>query len=366
MTKYASHLRQTFLAACALACVQCLAPAADRAERDATIGRASSSAYTAHVNDGLAAIRQATSTNLQLWQSAPAFTLALDMLEAAPLELEVLNTIPGSRLVLTSGDASVEERPTNGAKTRKFRIVPASAGALEVRLVPRVTELETFRIALMSDVQEAITSVGDVFAVINQQPNLDFLLGAGDLTQRGERAQLVRFERELDALNVPYYTTLGNHELGVEPTIYQELFGRGSFSFVHRGARFTLLDSASATLDSRTYRWLDEWLRLGADQFHVIGMHIPPLDPTGTRNGAFASRDEAMALFAKLQARDVDLTVYGHVHSFYDFDNAGIPAVISGGGGAIPERFDNIGRHFVVFEIDPVHQTFTKELVHVD
>lgn len=366
MTKFASPLRQTLLAACALTCAQCLAPAADRATRDATIGQASSSAYTARVNDGLAAIRQATSTNLQLWQSAPAFTLTLDVSEAAPLDLEVLNTMPGSRMVLASGDASIEERPTNRAKARAFRIVPASAGALELRLSPRTAELETFRIALMSDVQEAITSVGDVFAVINQQPNLDFLLGAGDLTEQGERAQLTRFERELDALDIPYYTTLGNHELGVQPTIFQELFGRGSFSFVHRGARFTLLDSASATLDNRTYRWLDEWLSLGANQFHVIGMHIPPLDPTGTRNGAFASRDEALALFSKLQARDVDLTVYGHVHSFYDFDNAGIPAVISGGGGAIPERFDNIGRHFVVFEIDPVNQTFTKALVHVD
>jgi hypothetical protein len=30
---------------------------------------------------------------------------------------------------------------------------------------------------------------------------------------------------------------------------------------------------------------------------------------------------------------------------------AGIPAYISGGGGAIPERFDGIGRHFLVVEL---------------
>lgn len=40
----------------------------------------------------------------------------------------------------------------------------------------------------------------------------------------------------------------------------------------------------------------------------------------------------------------VDLTVHGHVHSYYAFANAGIPAFITGGGGAIPERFDAIGR----------------------
>jgi 3',5'-cyclic-AMP phosphodiesterase len=359
-------LRYLPLVVSALICVQCLAPAADRAERDATIGQAKSSAYTARVTDGLAAIRQATGTKLQLWQSAPSMTLTLDFSRAAPLDLEVLNTVPGSELTVLAGRATVEAQSGDHPKRRWFQITPATAGELELRLSPAKTQTSPFRFALMSDVQEAITSVSDVFRIVNQQPNLDFLLGAGDLTQRGERAQLERFELELEALNVPYYTTLGNHELGIEPTIYQELFGRGSFSFVHRGARFTLLDSASATLDNRTYRWLDDWLTLGKDQFHVIGMHVPPLDPTGTRNGAFASRDEALALFAKLQARDVDLTVYGHVHSFYDFDNAGIPAVISGGGGAIPERFDNIGRHFVVFEVDPVRQSFTKELVHVD
>jgi hypothetical protein len=47
----------------------------------------------------------------------------------------------------------------------------------------------------------------------------------------------------------------------------------------------------------------------------------------------------------------VDLTLYGHIHSYYAFDNAGIPAYISGGGGAIPERFDQIGRHFLTVDV---------------
>lgn len=363
---FAASLRHLPLIAGALLCLQCLTPAADRAARDETIGRAETSRYTVHVSDGLASVRQAAPHELRLWQSAPSLEVILDISEAAPVELTLLNVVPGSQLTLLRGNAQISEHASDRVKTLSFRIEPAASGSLVLRLSPPNTEVSPFRFALMSDVQEAIDEVRDVFAVVNQQPNLEFLLGAGDLTERGNRPQLDRFERELEALNVPYYTTLGNHELGVEPTIYQELFGRGSFSFVHRGARFTLLDSASATLDNLTYRWLDDWLVRGRDQFHVVGMHVPPLDPTGVRNGAFASRDEAMALIGKLQARDVDLTVYGHIHSFYDFDTAGIPAVISGGGGAIPERFDNIGRHFVVFEVDPARQTFTKELVHVD
>jgi hypothetical protein len=37
-------------------------------------------------------------------------------------------------------------------------------------------------------------------------------------------------------------------------------------------------------------------------------MHIPPLDPTGVRNGAFASRSEAAKLLARLAEGGVDLS----------------------------------------------------------
>jgi len=80
-------------------------------------------------------------------------------------------------------------------------------------------------------------------------------------------------------------------------------------------------------------------------------MHIPPLDPVGERNAAFGSRDEAGALLERLAEGKVDLTLYGHIHSYYTFQNAGIPAFISGGGGAHPERMDGIGRHYVTVEV---------------
>jgi hypothetical protein len=95
-------------------------------------------------------------------------------------------------------------------------------------------------------------------------------------------------------------------------------------------------------------------------------MHVPPIDPVGVRNGSFASRMEAHKLLQRFLQGRVDLTLYGHVHSFYDFSNADIPAVISGGGGAIPERFDDVGRHFVVFEINTRTGTFSKNLVAIE
>ncbi len=96
-------------------------------------------------------------------------------------------------------------------------------------------------------------------------------------------------------------------------------------------------------------------------------MHIPPLDPVGTRNGAFASRAEASRLLGLLAEANVDLTLYGHVHSFYAYANAGIPAYISGGGGAVPERLDGIGRNFLTIDVDPARGAITNVgLVRID
>ncbi|MEY4545286.1 MAG: hypothetical protein RL685_1481, partial [Pseudomonadota bacterium] len=71
-------------------------------------------------------------------------------------------------------------------------------------------------------------------------------------------------------------------------------------------------------------------------------------------------------LLARLAQAEVDLTLYGHIHSYYRFDNAGIPAFISGGGGAIPERFDQMGRHFLVVDADAAAQTLSVRVVRVD
>jgi hypothetical protein len=84
------------------------------------------------------------------------------------------------------------------------------------------------------------------------------------------------------------------------------------------------------------------------------------------RNGSFASRNEALALLVRLVRGRVDLTLYGHIHSHYSFENAGIHAEISGGGGAIPERLDGVGRHFMVIDVDPQEKVQSARVVRVD
>lgn len=363
-----TRMRGAWAFATGLLALGCLSPAAERAERDTLIGRADGPSVSISVSEGHAAVRQLDAEHARLWQSAPSIELELDWQRPEnEFELTVDNVMPSATLrAVGRSDLQISALPDSEATQRRFVLSKATSGSVRLTLGPADLETRAFDFALLSDVQEAIDRVADVYERLNQETSVEFLLGAGDLTQQGTHAQLERFERELLRANVPYYTTLGNHELGTTPVPFQERFGRANQSFVYRGVRFTLLDSASATVDPQVYTWLDRWLAEGSDGLHFVAMHIPPIDPTGVRNGAFASRMEAHKLLGRLRRGGVDLTLYGHVHSYYRFANAGIPARISGGGGAIPERFDRMGRHFLVIHTDPMAQTFETRVVRVD
>jgi Icc protein len=357
------------LGAAAVLSAACLRPSEERARRDEQVGSAAVAGIRIAVDEGRAVVRELAPERVVLWESAPTLSLTLEWSAAPPsrLLLEVHNCMPGAELeAFPRATLLSSERDATGRCSFQLGSIEVDPG-LEISIAPPgALDPTPFQFAVMSDVQEAITRVQDIYAVLNREPDIDFLLGAGDLTERGTHEQLRRFERELQSLDIPYYTTLGNHELGQSPSLYQEYYGRGSQSFVYHGVRFTLLDSASATIDPIVFGWLDQWLAAGANQAHVVAMHIPPLDPVGVRNGAFANRNEAAKLLGRLAAADVDLTLYGHIHSYYHFENAGIPAHISGGGGAIPERFDDMGRHFLVVDVDPATQGIAVRVVRVD
>ena len=368
--------RHTWLAVLVFA-ASCLRPSEERAERDLEVGIATESGVSVVVEDGLAAVRALDANKLTLWGSAPAFAveLALQSAQTDPgnpgglsIDVEVQNCLTDAELrIVEPADATLTALEASDVPTRKTWRLRAPSGRARIVLTPpHLEDMAPFRFALLSDVQEAIDDVSDVFERINEQSGLSFLLGAGDLTERGERGELERFQRELLRLRIPYFTTLGNHELGTSPELFHEYFGRGNLQFRFHGVYFTLLDSASATLDPIVYGWLDDWLTRARADVNIVAMQIPPIDPIGVRNGSWASRSEAAKLLGRLAEGHVDMTLYGHVHSYYSFDNAGIPAFISGGGGAIPERFDRIGRHFMVFEVDAKDGVTSRQVIKVD
>jgi predicted phosphodiesterase len=362
------------LLGCAFALLTtCLRVTEDRTIRDEAVGKASTGDGTFEVVDGLASVQKLEPGLFALWANAPSLTVHARRPPAAPAAwtFALENVLPDAVLEAATATGepitvtlATQDRPTRQEWTL---LLPADVDVTATLRSPRDGAPGVFRFALLSDIQEAIDRVQDIYARMNADPNIEFVVSAGDLTMQGAPEQLQRFQQELHTLRVPYFATLGNHELGTgggEP--FQRYFGRANFRFVHRGMQFTFIDSGSATLDPRVYDWLSGWLDEGRDRVHAVLMHIPPLDPVGSRNGAFADRDEAAKLLAMLAGGGVDLTLYGHIHTYYAFQNAGMPAFISGGGGAIPERFDGIGRHFLTVDVDPQRGELQTAIVRID
>ena len=288
----------------------------------------------------------------------------------APFQVLADNVLDDAAMTATAPAAGVGIEPVaEVAAHRRSWVVtpPVAGGTITLRIAPADADtVGPWRFAVFADVQSAIDRVQDIYRRMADDADIRFAIITGDLTETGSDEQLRRFKAEMKSAPVPIYATLGNHELGTRDDLFHHYFGRGTFSFVYRNTQFTLLDTASATIAPLAYEWLAEWLLAGIDRVHFAFGHIPPLDPAGTRNGAFASRLEANKLLSLFASGKVDVTFYGHVHSFYAFANAGIPAYISGGGGAIPQRLDGIGRHYLTVDVDSALQTSEVSVVRVD
>ena len=347
-----------------LASTACLNGAEGRARREDDVGHFAQNEQRIDIDDGHAVVRAVSAEEVTLWANAPELGITLDI-GPGTIRLRIDNVLADAMLNARDdrGTVTAVERPS---PTESIWTVTTTGAARFTLDAPDAADLAPWRFIMFADVQEAIDRVDDVYAMMNTLTDARFVVMAGDLTEQGTEEQLAEFRERMRALNLPIYVTLGNHELGDSNNPYFEWYGRGTHMFRFRGAQFTFVDTASATVAVRTRELMRPWLREGRDYAHVAIMHIPPIDPVASRAGSFSSKNEAYGFVNELAENGVDLTLYGHVHSYYAFSNAGIPAYISGGGGALPERMDGMGRHFLSIVVTPDRQLFEVAIVRVD
>lgn len=348
----------------------CLQPAGRRADLDQQPVEGTAGTVRYEVEGGLAVVEGAAAGALHLFAQTPVLRVNLQVNAAAPqrFQLEVDNCMPAAALT-AAPPLSVSEGATARPTLKSWALELPASGTVRLLVAPADHDAEQpFRFAVLSDVQDAVDRVDDIFTRMNNDGALRFVLSTGDLSETGERRELERFKQALGGLKVPLYSTIGNHDAMFDrgDSVWHEELGRHSFTFGFKGVTFSLLDSASYTVDPVVYDWLDHWLAAAKDRTHVVATHVPILDPAGLRNGSFRSRLEAGKLLSRLAQGQVDLTLYGHIHSYRAFSNAGIPAYISGGGGAIPEAWDGVGRHYLTVDLSAAQGVSQVALVRVD
>ncbi len=364
MTAPRMSLVGALLSICLAACTR---PGDDRPAKELLVGTAEITDASIEVKGGLAAVRELTDHELELWANAPVLDIdfAVGNTAGGDWKITVRNT-PVDAVLDIGGmrfTRDADQHPTVGV----FHVTLAP-GTHALRIAPPDADtIEPFRVAAMADIQTALPEVDDVFEAISAVPNARFVVAMGDITERSELDEYDLFERQLTTLTIPFYTTLGNHELWADASRFFDRFGRASFQFEFKGASFTFADSGDAGLDPTVEAWVEDWLDGAKDKTSIFLTHIPPIDPVGIRYGGFRSTQDGRRLLTRLAEANVDLTLYGHIHTYIEFENAGIPAFISGGGGADPMKWDGINRHFLVVDIDPAAGSIEKvDVVRVD
>lgn len=328
--------------AAAVVVTACVDPASDRADRDFdAAGTVERDGVRVTIEPGIAI---ADGAGVRLRASAPDFTIRVDG------DGEVAVTIDNVAPEATLDAAARVTGPTSRA------LIATAPATITARTPPASRPV---RFAFFSDVHASVESATAIAAAIAADPAVDFAVSGGDLVDTGgDPAEWDRVMPVLATLEVPVYGTIGNHELNAgDGELHHARFGRMNVAITFHGVRLILFDSGSGTLAPRVRAWLADTLAAPDPGATIAITHVPPRDPDAIRNGGWSSTAEADAVLAELARAGVAATLYGHIHDYVEFTNAGIPAWISGGGAVSNARLDDVGRHVLIVDVEPAAGT---------
>ncbi|MCB2406423.1 metallophosphoesterase family protein [Hymenobacter lucidus] len=167
--------------------------------------------------------------------------------------------------------AAADERNLTAKNLERLRQAPLPAG-------------DTLRFVFTGDSQRFYDEADDLVASVNQQPGIQFLVVAGDISDFGMAREMRWVNEKLRKLKVPYVTVIGNHDsVGNGRKAYEEIFGPLNYSFLYGDTKFILVDT-----NGREYNfdghipnmpWFNQQVsNLEGARRQVVISHVPPQD----------------------------------------------------------------------------------------
>jgi len=176
-----------------------------------------------------------------------------------------------------------------------------------------------------------------------------FVLFGGDLTSFGEESEYSNFMDHCDALTVPWYPALGNHDLCNSGwAYYWKFLGPSVYSFYGGNTKFVVIDSASGKIGLNQMEWIQEQLRSNKQPLLFVISHMP-IYGNLYGNYKFPETDEKQQLIALFEKYQVDIVLQGHWHGFVDITNNGVRYVTS--GSFSDGLLDSGIRHFLLINV---------------
>lgn len=190
-----------------------------------------------------------------------------------------------------------------------------------------------FRFALVTDthigVQTAQEDLERTVSDINQQPQVEFVIFSGDVTEFGSDEELQLAKSIISRLNKPWYIIPGNHDTKWSESgcnSFRTVFGNETFSFEHKGYRFIgtncgpNMRMGPGQVPRENIVWLDEQLSKQKNkQQPLIYINHYPQDE-GLNNW--------YDVLDRLRGHNVKAMICGHGHANKAYSWEGIPGVM--------------------------------------
>jgi len=193
---------------------------------------------------------------------------------------------------------------------------------------------------------------------------INFVIFGGDLTYLGQEAEYTNFLEHVNALTVPFYPAIGNHDLyNGGWAYYWRYFGPSTYSFCGGNAKFVVIDTASEEIGLAQMEWIKEELKSNKQPLLFVISHMPIYG--GEHDGYdFPKGEERTELIELFEKYEVDFVLEGHYHSYVDFTVNGVRYITS---GSFSDGLLNSGdRHFLLFNVYGPEVTVEKVTVELD
>ncbi|HWI54795.1 MAG TPA: metallophosphoesterase, partial [Desulfobacteria bacterium] len=167
--------------------------------------------------------------------------------------------------------------------TISFTVPVKGTEGKTMEVVPR-DDKDYLEFVILGDNRDGYQTFANIIEQVNSL-NPIFAVDNGDLVFGGEPNRYRLFYATVAKLQVPLYTTLGNHDIRENGRpIYTQLFGPPYYSFDYRDAHFVFLDSSRGWAEKRAipeeqYQWLENDLKNAQGKRIFVISHIPPTDP---------------------------------------------------------------------------------------
>jgi len=191
-----------------------------------------------------------------------------------------------------------------------------------------------------------------------------FVIFGGDLTYLGEEGEYSNFIEHCEALTVPWYPVLGNHDIYNGGWLYYwRYLGPSVYSFNGGNAKFVVIDSAGGEIGDAQMEWIQNQLRNNKQPLLFVISHMPIYgDSYGTYK--FPETEEKQQLIELFEKYEVDFVLQGHYHGYVDITNMGVRYITS--GSFSDGLLDSGQRHFLLINVYGPEVTVEQVLVGQD